>query len=87
MAEREKPAMQIQGWAKVPFPGCENAAGNLRQKWLAKAATKFTKPLATPVREKGPKTAPPYFLPSPAKTAEQAAEASDKGEGRLRSGS
>ena len=24
---------EVQGWAKLPFPGCENAAGKLRQKW------------------------------------------------------
>ena len=23
----------IQGWAKIPFPGCENFSGKQRQKW------------------------------------------------------
>ena len=34
----------LQGWAKLPFPGCENAAGKLRQKGKATAGTKFTNP-------------------------------------------
>ena len=51
--------MYIQGWAKLPFPGCENAAGQLRQKRSATARTKFTKPgnktLADPCRGEGGK--------------------------------
>ena len=42
------------GVPKECFPGCENVAGKLRQKWKATAMTKFTKPgkhfLATPVQ-------------------------------------
>ena len=34
----------IQGSAKRWSPGCVNTAGKARQKWLARAETKFTKP-------------------------------------------
>ena len=34
----------VQGSAKKWSPGCMNAAGKARQKWYAKAVTKFTKP-------------------------------------------
>ena len=34
----------LHGSAKMWTPGCVNAAGKPRQKWLAKAVTKFTKP-------------------------------------------
>ena len=35
---------ELQETSERPFPGCENASGKLRQKWLATAETKFTKP-------------------------------------------
>ena len=34
--------LTYRGGVKLPFPGYENAAGKLRQKWLATAGTKFT---------------------------------------------
>ena len=36
--------MPTQGFTQRPFPGCENAAGKLRQKWWATAGTQFTIP-------------------------------------------
>ena len=37
-------AAAVQGSTNRRAPGCVNAAGNLRQKWQARAGTKFTKP-------------------------------------------
>ena len=34
----------VQGSAQLPFPGCENVAGKLRQTWQATAGTQFSKP-------------------------------------------
>ena len=34
----------VQGSAKKWTPGCANGAGKFKQKWKARAATKFTKP-------------------------------------------
>ena len=38
-------ALQLQGWAKLPFLGCQNASGKMMvHKWFARAEAKFYKP-------------------------------------------
>ena len=44
-------AFAVQGSSIRRAPGCENAAGKLRQKWQATAGTKFTKPGACLILE------------------------------------
>ena len=38
--------VKVQGSTNRWAPGCVDAAGKLRQKWWARAGTKFTKPRA-----------------------------------------
>ena len=42
MFETGNVAIAPQRSAKADAPGCVNGAGKLRQKWKAKAGTKFT---------------------------------------------
>ena len=60
LASRRRTRASAQGSSERWSPVCVNAAGKARQKWYARAGTKFSKPgdhlLAEPCRYQGPKS-------------------------------